>query len=83
MENNELMNYEDIEIMDDAVEANESTGIGTGLAMLIGAGLTLAIGAGVKLAKKGIAAYKAKKELRKPENEVLVDAADIEEVVAK
>lgn len=83
MENNEIMNYENIEVMDDAVEAGENTGMGTGVAMLIGAGLTLAVGAGVKLAKKGIAALKAKKELRKPDKEIPVDEADLVEVATK
>ena len=83
MENNEIMNYEDIEIMDDAVEVSEGSGVSTGVAMLIGAGLTLAVTAGVKLVKKGIAAYKAKKELRKPDKEICVEPEDVAEVVAK
>jgi hypothetical protein len=82
MENNEIMNYEEIEVMDE-VEAGEKTGIGTGVAMLIGAGLTLAVGAGVKLVKKGIAAYKAKKELRKPDKTIIVNDQDVAEVAAK
>lgn len=82
MENNELMNVEEIEVMDDVVVAEEKSGIGTGAAMLIGAGLTLAVSAGVKLVKKGIAAYKAKKEIRKPDHEVLVEDEDIEEIAA-
>lgn len=82
MENNEIMNYEEIEVMDDAVLAEENTGVGTGVAMLIGAGLTLAVGAGVKLAKKGVAAWKKHKELRKPEKETVVEAEVVEEVAA-
>ena len=78
MENNEMMNYEDIEIMDDG-----GSGIGTGVAMLIGAGLTFVIGAGFKLGKKAIAAIKAKKELRKPDKEIELNPEDIEEVAAK
>ena len=69
MENNEIMNYEEIEVMDDAVMADEHSGIGTGVALLNGAGLTLAVGAGVKLAKKGIAALKAKKEQKQADKE--------------
>ena len=61
MENNEMMDYGDIEMMDEVVETDEKTGIGTGVAVLIGAGLTIAVAAGVKLVKKGIAAIKAKK----------------------
>ena len=68
MENNEIMNYEEFGVMEDEVVAEESTGIGTGVAMLIGAGLTLAVGAGVKLVKKGIAAIKAKKEAKEAAN---------------
>lgn len=80
MENNEIMNYEEIEVMDDAVVAEGNSGIGAGVAMLIGAGLTLAVGAGVKLAKKGIAAWKSKKEMKKPDTEIEVDPAKVEEV---
>lgn len=83
MDNNEIMNYDEIEIVDDAMMADEKTGISTGAAMLIGAGLTFVVGAGVKLAKKLVAAHKAKKELKKPEGEVLVDEQDIEKVVSK
>ena len=83
MENNEIMNYEEIEVMNDEIVADEGTGIGTGVAMLIGAGLTLAVGAGIKLGKKLIAKAKAKKELRKPEKEIQVDPEDVEEVAAK
>ena len=50
----------------------ESTGIGTGLAMLIGAGVTLAVGGAVKLVKKGIAWAKAKKA-EKAEQEAASD----------
>lgn len=81
MENNEIMNYEEIEVMDDAVVADEKTGVGAGVAMLIGAGLTLAVGAGVKLAKKGVAAWKKHKELRQPDKETKVEPEQVEEVV--
>ena len=60
MENNEIMMNEEIEVMDDAVVAEEGNGVSTGVAMLIGAGLALAVGAGTKLAKKGYVAIKAK-----------------------
>ena len=82
MENNEIMNFEDIEIIDN-VEVSEKTGIGTGVAMLIGAGLTFAVGAGVKLVKKAIAKHKANKELRKPDEPIEVDFEDVEEVATK
>ena len=83
MENNEIMNYEETEVMDDVVVAEEGSGMSTGVAMLIGAGLTLAVGAGVKLVKKGVAWYKAKKELRKPDKEIYCDPDDVEEIAAK
>lgn len=83
MENNEIMNYEEIEVMDDAVLADEGTGIGTGVAMLIGAGLTLAVGAGVKLAKKGIAWIKAQKELKQPDKEIIVEPEEVAEVATE
>ena len=82
MENNELMEMEEIEVMDDVVVAEEKSGISTGLAMIIGTGLALAVGAGIKQAKKGWAKLKAKKEVRKPDHEVLVEDEDIEEIAA-
>ena len=80
MENNEIMNYEETEVMTDEIVADGGSSIGTAAAMAIGAGLALAIGAGVKLGKKAIAAYKAKKELRKPDKEINVDFEQVEEV---
>ena len=74
----EIMNTE--EVMDtevDTVEAEpEETGMGTGVAMLIGAGLTLAVGAVVKIGKKAYAAYKAKRALRKPDDDDIVEVTD-------
>ena len=67
--NNEIMNFEDIEVMDN-IELCEDSGIGTGVAMLIGAGIAAAAGGVVVLAKKGIAAWKARKELNKPDKEI-------------
>ena len=57
MENNEM------NVREEAMDSNvaETTGVSTGVAMLIGAGVTAAVFAGVKLVKKGIAAVKAKK----------------------
>lgn len=81
MENNEIMNYEEIEVMDDEIVADGGSSVGTGVAMLIGAGLALAVGAGAKLVKKGIAAYKAKKELRQPDKEIIVEPEEVAEVV--
>lgn len=73
---NEIMNYEDTEIMDDVV-VEEKSGIGTGAAMAIGAGLTLAICAGYKLVKNWIADQKAKKEQQKLDGEVPVESEDV------
>ena len=83
MENNEIMNYEEIEVMDDAVVADGGSGVSTGVAMLIGAGLALAVGAGVKLGKKVYAKIKAKKELHKPDKDIIVEDSDIEYVTSK
>jgi hypothetical protein len=57
---NEIMNVA-TEVMDDGIVADTNAGMGTGVAMLIGAGVTAAVFAGIGLAKKGIAAIKAKK----------------------
>ena len=56
---NEIM---EMEVIEDSVVADENTGMGTGVAMLIGAGITGAVIAGVKLVKWCINAAKAKKE---------------------
>lgn len=76
---NEFMNTED-EVMDTEISTVETESerpeMGTGVAMLIGAGLTLAVGAAVKLGKKAYAAYKAKKELRKPDEDNVVEVTD-------
>ena len=63
--------------MDDTIEVeSEDTGMSTGVAMLIGAGVTLAVGAAVKFGKKGIAAIKAKRALRKPDGDEPVEVTD-------
>lgn len=76
---NEIMNYEE-EVtypMDETYDMEtESSGLGTGAAMLIGAGLTLATTAAIKLGKNLYAKYKAKKELRKPEEGKAVEVTD-------
>lgn len=75
---NEIMNYE--EVMDNEVETYEvkpeSSGMGTGAAMLLGAGLTLAATAVVKLGKKAFAAIKAKKEAKKADEEDFEEVTD-------
>lgn len=80
MENNEVMNYEENEVMDEVIVEDGGSGIGTGVAMLIGAGLACAVGAGVKLVKHIVAKHKAKKELRKPEAEINLEPEDVEEL---
>lgn len=80
MENNEIMNYEENEVMVDDVVADSGSGMGTAMAMAIGAGIALACTAGVKLVKKGIGYVKSKKELRKPDKEIVVEPEQVEEV---
>lgn len=82
MENNEIMINEEIEVMDDHIVADDGNGIGTGMAMLIGAGLAFAVGGAVKAGKWAIAKIKAKKELKKPDKEVLVEEEDLEEIAS-
>lgn len=75
--------------MDEQTECEtESTGIGTGLAMLIGAGVTLAVGGAVKLVKKGIAWAKAKKAEKAAQEAsdhdfVDIDPEEVDQVKAK
>jgi len=81
MDNNEIMN-EGIEVIEDVV-VDEGTGIGAGKAMLIGLGVTIAVCAAVKLGKKLYGKYKAKKELRQPDNEIEVEPEDLADVEAE
>lgn len=50
---------------DETEEVQDSSGMSTGVAMLIGAGLTIATGGLIKLGKKLVNKYKAKKEAQK------------------
>lgn len=61
---NEIMNYNEIEF----VEAEENTGKGKGIAVLVAGGVALAVAAGVKLFKTARAKYLAKKEFHPAEN---------------
>lgn len=66
-EQNEMMELEEVETIDtmddeEIEERGESSGIGTGLAILIGAGLASAVYAGVKHVPKLVAKLKARKE---------------------
>lgn len=76
MENNEMMNYEETKPEVDDIEIEEDSGMGIGIAMLIGAGLTVAAAAAVKFGKKAYAKIKAKKELRKPDDDDFVEVTD-------
>ena len=80
---NEIMNYEEVEVIEDEVVADEKSGMGTGKALLIGAGVAIAAGAIVKSAKNLWAKYKAKKELRKPDTEIEITDEEIAEITAK
>ena len=80
MENNEIMNYEANDVMTDDVVADGKSGLGTLFTMAIGAGIAAAGFAVGKLAQKGIAKMKSKKELRKPDKEIIVEAKQVEKV---
>jgi hypothetical protein len=82
MENNEIMITEVFENMGDTIVADEESGIGTGMAVLIGAGLALAVGGAVKAGKWAFAKLKAKKELRQPDKEIIIDPDEIEELAS-
>lgn len=82
MENNEIMN----EVMDTVIEevAVDKVPVkGTGMTVAIVAMATLAVGAGVALAKKAYDKHRAKKALRQPDQEIIVEAEDLEEVVVE
>lgn len=83
MENIENMN-EGMENVVNEIVADEAPGMGKAMGIVIGVGLTIAVvTAGVKLAKKAYDAYKAHKELRKPDHDVAVTDEDLENVTAK
>ena len=76
MENNEIMNYECVENMEDAVAATGKSGIGTGAKIAIGVGVVVAATAIIKLGKKLISRRKAKKEAEVLESEVVDESED-------
>ena len=76
---NEIMNFEETEVMEDEIVTDGGSGMSTGVAMLIGAGIACAIGAGVKLVKKGIAAIKAEKEAKVTEHDFCVVSEETDE----
>lgn len=83
MENNEITKVVEDETQIEDIVVREDSGIGTGAAIAIGACLACAVGAAVKGAQWLIGRFKAKKELRAPENEIEVTDEDIEEIVTK
>ena len=83
MENFEIVNVEGTEMDDVITVAEEGSGMGTGVAMLIGAGLAVAVGAAVKLGKKVVKTVKAKRELRRPDKEIEVTDEDCEMISSK
>ena len=75
---NEVMNYEE-EVMEPEFEIDEverDSGMSAGVAVLIGAGVTAAGIAAVKLGKKLYAKIKARKELRQPDEDEIVEVTD-------
>ena len=80
MENN-IMN-EGMDVMVEEIVADEVVNVGIGMNKYAKGGLVIAAAAAVAvLVKKGYDMYKAKKELRQPDKEIVVEAEEIEEVV--
>ena len=83
MENTEIMK----EAMDNVIEdvvVEEVVANGNNMNLVLKGGLAVAAVAAVALlAKKGYDAYKAKKALRQPDKEIIVEAEEIEEVVVE
>lgn len=63
---------------DETEEVQDSSGMSTGVAMLIGAGLTIATGGLIKLGKKLVNKYKAKKEAQKADESEDYEVVDDE-----
>lgn len=76
---------EPIEVMDAVEVETEDTGIGAGMVALITAGVVAAGAAAVHYGKKLWAKHKAKKELRKPDEDKPVEVTEemIEQVVTE
>jgi hypothetical protein len=83
MENTEIMN-EAMDAMIEDVVVEEVVGKANKMNLVLKGGLVAAaVAVAAVLAKKGYDAYKAKKALRQPDNEIDVDAEDVEEVVVE
>lgn len=81
----EIETVETDEVMDPVEVETEDSGIGAGMVALIAAGVIAAGAAVVHWGKKAWANHKAKKELRKPDEDKPVEPTDeqIEEVVTE
>ena len=83
MENTEIMNEAMDTVIEDVV-VEEVIGKANNMNLVLKGGLAVAAVAAVAvLAKKGYDAYKAKKTLRQPDKEIVVEAEDVEEVVVE
>lgn len=81
METNNIMN-EGMDVMIEEFVADEVVNTGIGMNKYTKGGLVIAgLAAVALLAKKGYDMYKAKKELHKPEHDITVEDAELEEVV--
>ena len=72
----EIETEEPIEVMDAVEVESEESGIGAGMAALITAGVVAAGAAAVHWGKKLWAKHKARKELRKPDEDQPVELSD-------
>ena len=63
---------------DETEEVQDSSGISTGVAMLIGVGLTIATGGLIKLGKKLVNKYKAKQEAQQADESEDYEVVDDE-----
>ena len=77
MENNEIMNYNDIEVVEDAVVTEKRSGMSTGAAVCIGAGVAIAVSAVAKWVKKAWAKHKAKQEQNDSDCDVYAEEEDM------
>lgn len=83
MENTEIMKEAMDTVIEDVV-VDEVVGNGNNMNLVLKGGLAVAAVAAVAfLAKKGYDAFKAKKALRQPDKEIVVEAEEIEEVVVE
>lgn len=79
MEENKNYEIEAVNCEPELYDEEESSGMGTGAAMVLGGGITLGIIAAVKLIQKHRAKKKCKEETEKDDDGAVIDA-DYEEV---